>query len=306
LIEGKNSASAPAAEPQIETERSVHLALNGLRILCREWGEQDAHPVVLLHGLRGYSATWRPLAERLRHRYRLIAIDQRGRGESDWDPARNYYTDAYLADLEALVDWLGLEQFALIGHSMGGTTSYVYAARHAARLSALVIEDMAPGSSVQGAGAARIVAEMNSLPADFASWEEARVYWRMRRPSLSADAIEQRLAESLRRGGDGRIVWQYDAEGIKATRLAPDSARVVDLWPVLQQIRTPTLIIRGGQSDFCPESVVAEACRRNPALSWATVTGATHYVHDDSPEVFADLVESFLAAHTAGGTSQGT
>ena len=243
----------------------------------------DAPPLVLLHGLRGFSGTWRALAAALAERFRLIAFDQRGRGESDWDPERNYYTDAYLSDLESVVDQLGLERFGLLGHSMGGTTSYVYAERHPERLAALVIEDIAPGSSVSGAGAERIVREMQAMPAGFESWTEARQYWRALRPSLSEMAIEQRVVESLRADPNGRIAWRYDAEGIRQTRASPDPSRIVDLWPVAERIRTPTLIIRGDASDFCPAGTVATLCTRNPNIRAVSIRGAGHYVHDDAP-----------------------
>jgi pimeloyl-ACP methyl ester carboxylesterase len=283
---------AGSAEPL--QERTQTLQVNGLRLLCREWGRTEAPPLVLLHGLRGFSGTWRALAAALCDRYRLIAYDQRGRGESDWDPQRNYYTDAYLSDLESVVDQLGLQRFALLGHSMGGTTSYVYAARHPERLAALVIEDIVPGSSASGPGAQRVVTEMQTLPSSFASWAEAREYWQTLRPSLSAAALEQRLLESMREAPAGRIVWRYDAEGIRATRIAPDPGRLVDLWPVIERIKTPTLIIHGEASDFCPADTVATVCSRNPNIRAINVAAAGHYVHDDAPEEFLAHVADFL------------
>ena len=287
----------PRAEDRLSDERIDFLDVNGLRLAVRQWGAKEAPPVVLLHGLRGYSGTWRGLARTLSPAHRLIALDQRGRGESDWDPAHNYYTDAYLADLEAVVDRLELDRFFLIGHSMGGTTSYVYADKHPRRLASLIVEDIAPGSSAQGEGAARIRAEMAALPLEFASWGDARAYWRKSRPMLGSDAIERRIAESLREIAPGRIAWRYDSEGISRTRLDPDPRRVVDLWPVVERLQVPTLIIRGERSDFCPADTVREMSRRNANISAITVAGASHYVHDDAPSPFAEHVSRFLAAH---------
>lgn len=288
------SNEPPAIPATLNDERTRRLNVNGLQLLCREWGSVDSPPLVLLHGLRGFSGTWRALAATLSAYYRLIALDQRGRGDSDWDPQCNYYTDAYLADLESVVDQLHLERFVLVGHSMGGTTSYVYAASHPERLSALVIEDIAPGSSVSGAGAQRIVAEMQELPSSFASWTEARAYWKALRPTLGAAAIEQRLAESMRGLPTGGVGWRYDAEGIRTTRANPDPRRIVDLWPVVMRIKTPTLIIRGEHSDFCPAATVEAMCERNPSIHSVTVARAGHYVHDDAPEDFRSHLLSFL------------
>lgn len=302
-------SSAPRPPAKLEGEREAFVDTRaGLRLRVREWGPADGRPLVLLHGLRGYSGTWRALAAALAGEHRLIALDQRGRGESDWDPALGYYTDAYLNDLEDLLAACGLTRFSLLGHSMGGTTAYVFAARNPERLDALIIEDIAPGSSAQGEGAERIKREMASLPRDFADWSEARAYWRRTRPTVGEKGLEQRLAESLREDANGRIVWRYDAAGVSQTRLHPDPARVVDLWPHVRALRIPTLIIRGGRSDFCRLDTVLEMTRGNPHLSWATVPDASHYVHDDAPEIFNGLVQGFLLGvrATSGGDRRST
>lgn len=296
---------APLPVAMLDGERTRRVANGAVGLHVREWGDPDAPAMVLLHGLRGYSGTWRNLASALADRWRMIAFDARGRGESDWDPERNYYTDAYLNDLEAVVDALGLDRFVLVGHSMGGTTSYCYAARHPKRLLGLVVEDITAGSSVSGAGFERIVAEMAALPTRFAGWTEARAYWRKLRPNVSDAAIEERLFESMRPDYAGAVAWRYDAEGIAATRVNPDPARIVDLHPVIAAIRTPTLVIRGGRSDFCNLDKVRELESANPVLTHASVANASHYVHDDAPESFMRLVEGFLAGLKAGRAAAG-
>jgi pimeloyl-ACP methyl ester carboxylesterase len=286
----------PRPAEKLSGEREYFIpTTDDLKLRVREWGSPDAPPLVLLHGLRGYSGTWRALAKALSGERRLIAIDQRGRGESDWDPAANYYTDAYLSDLETLIARLNVDRFVLLGHSMGGTTGYVYAAKHPDRLDALIIEDIAPGASISGEGAERIKREMAGLPADFSDWSEARAYWRKLRPNVSDEALEQRLSESLRETAAGRVGWRYDAAGISRTRLNPDPARAVDLWPVVDVIRTPSFIIRGERSDFCNLEAVLEMESRNRRFAHVTVPNASHYVHDDAPEMFAGLVQGFLA-----------
>lgn len=288
------SDSPPRPVVPLANERTRIIHVDGLRLLCRHWGDESAPAIVLLHGLRGFSGTWRTLAASLAADYHLIGLDQRGRGDSDWDPGHDYYTDAYLADLEGVVDQLALSRFALLGHSMGGTTSYVYASRHPDRLAALIIEDIAPGSSIRGRGAERIVTEMATLPESFRTWGEARRYWRAQRPGVSEAALEQRLVENLREAADGRIAWRYDARGIRETRTHPDPSRIVDLWPVIDGIDTPTLVIRGERSDFCPAETVEQMCRRNSRIAQVSVPNASHYVHDDAPTPYAEHVRGFL------------
>lgn len=276
---------------------SVHqewIDSDGLRLRCLSWGAPDAPPVVMLHGLRSYAQTWAPVAEALVDRYRVIALDQRGRGLSDWDPKRDYYAGAYVRDLEALVDALGLQRFALVGHSMGGTNAFVYAGKHPARLAGLVIEDMGPGASVDSQGSERIRRELRSTPDSFASWAEAYAFWRRLRPNISEAALASRVEHSLKDGAQGRIVWRHDAEGIAAARLAATPAQLVDLWPLVRGLRMPTLVVRGADSDFLGAEACAAMTAANPYVRACEIAGATHYVHDDQPDVFNRILRSWL------------
>jgi pimeloyl-ACP methyl ester carboxylesterase len=177
----------------------------GLRLRYVEWGAADAPAIIALHGLRSFAYTWEPVALPLADRFRIIALDQRGRGESDWDPQHRYYTEHYVRDLEALVDHLGLARFVLLGHSMGGSNAFVYAGAHPDRLAGLVIEDMGPGASAGGVGAERIRRELLATPAQFASWDEAAAFWRTQRPNVPDAAIAARVQHSMKRAGDGTV-----------------------------------------------------------------------------------------------------
>lgn len=278
--------------------RETWIDSEGLRLRCVEWGAVHAPPIVALHGLRSFAYTWEPVALPLADRFRLIALDQRGRGESDWDPRRRYFTEHYLLDLEALVARLGLERFVLLGHSMGGTTAFVYASRHPERLSALVIEDMGPGASAGGAGAERIRRELLGTPARFDSWQDARAYWRAKRPGISEDALDARVQHSMRADPQGHIVWRHDAEGIAQARIAATPAQLVDLWPHVDALRTPTLLLRGAQSDFLTAPTARQMVRRNACIRYAEVPAASHYVHDDNLGGFQAALHNFL--ETAG------
>jgi pimeloyl-ACP methyl ester carboxylesterase len=102
------------------------------------------------------------------------------------------------------------------------------------------------------------------------------------------------LVENLREAPDGKIAWRYDARGIRETRTNPDSNRILDLWPVIARLHVPTLVIRGERSDFCPAETVDEMCRRNSQIAQVSVPNASHYVHDDAPNQFAEHVRRFL------------
>lgn len=268
---------------------------DGLRLRYVEWGPADAPAIVALHGLRSFAYTWEPVALPLAERLRIIALDQRGRGESDWDSRQRYYTADYVRDLEALVEHLHLPRFVLLGHSMGGSNAFVYAGSHADRLAGLVIEDMGPGASAGGAGAERIRRELLATPSRFAGWDEAAAFWRSQRPNVPDAAIAARVRHSMKQVSDGGVVWRHDAEGITAARLAATPQQLVDLWPHVLSLRLPTLLLRGARSDFLTAETASAMVQRNPAIRLVEVPDASHYVHDDNLPAFQAALHAYLS-----------
>lgn len=267
--------------------------LRGLRFHYIEWGRPDAIPLVALHGLRSYAETFEALAAALGDGYRVISVDQRGRGRSDWDPERRYDTLTYVADLEALIDHLGLTRFHLLGHSMGGANAIVYAGEHPDKVASLIVEDMGPGASASSDGAARIKRELANTPDSFPDWDSGARFWRSMRPNVTEAAIASRVEHSMMDDGTGRIVWRHDQAGIAAARL---SIPPIDLWPYALAICCPILLLRGAQSDFLSEATAVAMAERLPKLTHVPVEGAGHYVHDDAPEFFNATVRRFLDA----------
>lgn len=268
---------------------------DGLSLRVLEWGPPAAEPIVMLHGIRGYARTFAPLAKSLQPAHRTIAWDQRGRGASDWDPMGNYYNDTYVRDIEDVVGHLGLARFDLLGHSMGGIAACVYAATHPDSVRRLVIEDAGPGASEDSAGSVRIRQELLSAPRSFQSWDAAVSFMRELRPSVTEAARLDRLRNMLKQHSDGTWGWQYDHEGIARARLDPDPSRTIDLWPHVEALRAPTLVLRGGRSDYFKHETAEAVAARNPLVQWKEVADAGHYIHDDQPEAVRDLVSAFLA-----------
>ncbi|WIY01118.1 alpha/beta hydrolase [Amycolatopsis mongoliensis] len=277
------------------TEPTSHqIVLNGLTSRYLRWGDDRTPAVLLLHGLRSYAHTWDAVARALSSTHAVIAPDFRGRGDSSWDPERDYFTNAYVGDLEKLVASLGLTSFAIVGHSMGGTVGYAFAARHPDQVTALVVEDIGPGSSTATAGADRILRELRGTPLGFDSLGAVRAYWRDIRPGITDDALRSRIEHTVRPGGDGRWEWKLDMQGIAAARRSGDPAGPVDLWACVEALHCPTLVIRGARSDFLPVAVCREMADRQPLLRWAEIPDAGHYAHDDNPAEFIRLVTGFL------------
>jgi pimeloyl-ACP methyl ester carboxylesterase len=278
------------------TEPDSHFVdIDGLTHHYLQWGGEDAPAVLMLHGLRSYAHTWAPVAQVLVLSHRVIAPDFRGRGQSSWDPRRDYFTNAYVDDVEKLVAHLGLTHVSVVGHSMGGAVGYAYAARRPDQVDALLVEDIGPGSSTSSAGADRILREMADTPEEFESLDAVRAYWRRIRPDITDEALASRIQHTVRPAADGRWEWKLDMAGIAAARQSGDPAGAVDLWECVESLRCPTLVIRGAQSDFLPAQTCAEMAERQPLLRWAEVPNAGHYVHDDNPAAFTRLVLDFLA-----------
>ncbi len=147
---------------------------------------------VLLHGLRAYGHWFDDFSEIAKSSFRIIAPDQRGRGESDWAPDRDYATDAYVADLEGVANTLIEGKFVLASHSMGGGNAVSYAASHPNRISALLLLDYAPESNP--VGLQRIKSEVPETPKDFGTWNEARSLLRHLPPIQRQTLVAQGLA----------------------------------------------------------------------------------------------------------------
>jgi esterase len=280
------------------TAVSEHVRLGGLEARFLHWGDRADPPVLLLHGLRSYAATWETLAQELARDHWVLALDFRGRGGSEWDPQRRYFTETYVGDVEEWVHQLGIREFSLVGHSMGGTIGYVYAARHPDQVTRLVVEDIGPGSSTSTDGADRVRREMTSAPEWFASLEDAADFWRRTRSGMPEAAIQSRVDNTLDEV-DGRWVWRFDMAGIAEARLSGDPAQGIDLWKCVEALQCPTLVVRGADSDFLPVATCVEMAARQPLLSWHTIEAAGHYVHDDNPTDYVDLVSRFCRQPTS-------
>lgn len=114
----------------------------GLTLGYREWGRADGSVVVLLHGLGSDADDWALVGPGLGQRYRVIALDARGHGQSDW--ATSYGLSELRDDVVDALDALGVLAAAVVGHSMGGVVAYLVAATRPDRVRALVLEDMPP------------------------------------------------------------------------------------------------------------------------------------------------------------------
>ena len=270
------------------------LTVNGLALRFLEWGRPGGLPIVCVHGYTSSAEAFNAMARRLCDRGHIIAMDVRGHGESAWSPDGTYQYADQAGDLAALVDALGIERFVLIGTSMGGVIAMVYAGQHGGRLGGFVLNDIGPEVE---AGSTRITGMVGSRPADFASLDDAMAYRRQTSPITAARPLEDQRETALgvlRQRADGRWAWKMDPAYIEQ-RIARGAPARPPLWPALETLPCPTLVIWGTDSDVLSEAQAKRMVAASPKGELVAVPGVGHAPTLVEPAVTAAL-DRFLAA----------
>jgi esterase len=275
---------------------SQAIDVNGLRVHYLDWGNPGAPPVVCVHGYTSSAQAFNALARRFHDRCHFVALDVRGHGASAWSPAGAYQYRDQVGDLAAVVDKLGLSRFTLIGTSMGGIIAMAYAGTHPDRLTHLVINDIGPDVEV---GSQRITQMVGSRPDEFGTLDDAMAYRRQMSPIVAGRALDDQRELALgvlRQRPDGRWIWKMDPAYIEQRVKIGPPARPA-LWPALQRVTCPTLVVWGSDSDVLSE---AQARRMVDTLAdgeLVTVSGVGHAPTLVEPVVVTAL-ERFLVRPT--------
>ena len=273
----------------MHTDHTV--SLHGQRFHYTEWGPPAAPPVVLLHGITGHARTWDDEARLLAERRRVLALDQRGHGDSDPAPDGDYGDDALLGDLDAFVHALGLGRVSLLALSLGGRVAINYAGRSPAQVERLVVVDIGP--EIAPAGRARVGTLMATAPERFASIEDVIIHMRANAPRYTDAMLRHRAQHAVRPLPGGGFTWKYD----RALRDAIRQGRLrvpVDLWPQWRAIACPTLLVRGAESDVLSDETAKRMIDALPAARLVVVPDAGHTVPGDQPAAFQALLREFL------------
>ncbi len=252
---------------------------NDLRLYARDYAHPTPRATVLcMHGLSRNSADFAELSEALQQDFRVIAVDQRGRGRSAYDPdPANYSPLVYVRDMFTLLDSLAIPRAIVIGTSMGGIMSLIMAAQQPARFAAVVLNDIGP--VIDPVGLDRIRRYVGKVP-PVASWAAAIAQVR----DLNAPIFPDWQAADWERFT--RKLYREDAQGVP--QLAYDPAIAIsiqasaetppiDLWPAFAALaKIPTLVIRGATSDILAAACVAEMQQRKPDLVTIEVPNRGH------------------------------
>jgi pimeloyl-ACP methyl ester carboxylesterase len=269
-------------------------------------GDPANPPVLLLHGGGQTRHSWGDTARWLADAGRYaVALDARGHGDSQWSATGDYWMDALVADLRAVMRQVGGHP-AIVGASMGGLTAMLALGEGAGQpdaptATALVLVDIAPRAEQKGVE--RIFRFMSASPDGFASLDEAAAAVAAYLPNRPRPADHSRLEKNLRLkdlGHGPRWYWHWDPAFLQAWRdrvqANPDrqSQNEARLFAAARQLTIPTLIVRGGLSDVVSEQIMAEFLDLVPHAESISVNDATHMVAGDSNHAFTKAVIEFL------------
>ncbi|MFL6728922.1 MAG: alpha/beta fold hydrolase [Sphingomicrobium sp.] len=275
-----------------------HLTVrDGLKLHYRDYpGDTSKPPILCLAGLTRNSRDFADFAERYSPRFRVLALDFRGRGMSDYDPMpARYLPPTYAYDVIELLDQLAIPEAIFVGTSLGGLVTMAVAALAPQRIAAAILNDVGP--ELSDAGLDRIKSYVGK-GVQFKDWDEvARAI-----ASNNSHAFESytaddwiRMAKRNMREDNGEIVFDYDmaiAEPFNAAGPAPE----IDMWPLFAALaRKPLLVIRGANSDLLSAEALDKMRSAAAAMKSVVVPGVGHAPDLSEPEAVA-AIDEFLGA----------
>lgn len=272
--------------------RSLFLPIGGHEIHVTEWGDREAPPLVMWHGLARQGRDFDVAARALAPHYRVLCPDTIGRGLSSWSPQpmQDYAIPTYCAHAVELLERLGLERVRWVGTSMGGLVGMGLAGTEATAgcIEKLVLNDVGPQLNAEAVE--RIKAYVSVVP-EFPTFERYEAFIRIAYApfgTLSDAEWRAMAAASVRRRDNGSFSAHYDP----AVMLAfVQGGPVPDMWALYDAIRCPTLVLRGETSDLLDADAAVAMTGRGPKGQLVTVAGCGHAPMLNTPDQIKVLME---------------
>jgi pimeloyl-ACP methyl ester carboxylesterase len=284
-------------------------AADGLRLYARDYGpdDSDALPVMCLPGLARTSADFHELAVALsedesRPR-RVLSLDYRGRGRSEWDKNwRNYDVRVEVNDTLQVLTATGIEKAVFVGTSRGGLIAMALGAIRPTVLAGAVLNDVGP--VLEGKGLVRIRGYVGKLPKPTTMREAGQILKHMSDAQFPLWTDEQwdTLAQGTWREENGSIVLNYDPNLMKPLEALDLEMPLPDLWPLFGGLAPyPVLAIRGANSDLFAAATLAAMEKSHPRLKAVTVPDQGH-----APAIEGELIgaiKDLIAMAEADGSN---
>jgi pimeloyl-ACP methyl ester carboxylesterase len=263
--------------------------INGLKLHYLDWGNTKQQTMILLHGFIAHAHSWDGFAAKMQDSYHVIALDQRGHGDSDWAQDGAYTAEDFRDDLAAFIDTLEIEKPVIVGHSMGGRNAIIYAGTYPEKTDRLVAIDSRLRSDPINAMAIQLMA--NSILEHLTSIEEGVEALVKFSPSIPRELAEDLVANGARKLADGSYAPKFD---LTMKDQALSKLLVSDLWPYLKKIVCPTLIMRGANSPIMPKDVAQKMVEVLPNGQFSEIENAGHLVPQENHVAFENAVIAFL------------
>lgn len=273
---------------------------DGIRLYSRDYpasSPSDALPLICIPGLTRNSSDFGELCSELSENARVLAVDLRGRGRSEYDSnSENYNPLIYAQDILALMQGEGIATARFVGTSLGGLVSMTLAATEPARVAAIVLNDIGP--ELEAEGIERIKRYV-SQPSVVNNWQDAiqltRRLHHAALEGLSEQEWEAFARQLYREDEQGRPVLNYDPRISDAFNSADPDEKPADLWPLYRTLESvPVLIIRGANSDVISADTVRKMVAINSQARAIEVAGRGHAPFLNEPGVVSAITE-FLA-----------
>ena len=284
--------------------RSQLIDSQGLEIHYLEWGEPSPMPIVLVHGFLDQAQSWKFFVAALQKIAQqplwIIAPDCRGHGESGWVGAGGYYHfPDYVFDLDCVIRALRVKRFHLIGHSMGGTISFLYGGSFPERVERLIL--------IEGIGPVGMT--FADAPPRMKNWitevhERGRRHFReYTSPAAGADQLQQTnprltreraldLARSgMKQNNKGKWIWKFDPLHRTAAPQPFYTAQAIEFF---RRIHCPVLIVDGSESRQTRRTDKQDRYESLADVRRIVIDRAGHMVHQDNPGRLAEVVRAFL------------
>lgn len=277
---------------------------DGLRLYardypCRDESNADPSAVLCMHGLTRNSADFAGLADHLSNTFRVISVDNRGRGLSEYDTNVDNYTPAtYVQDMFTLLADLDIDKVILCGTSMGGLMSFIMAAMEPARVRGMIINDIGPEVAQEGLD--RIKAYVGKSE-PVSNWQQAIAQAQEINAAAFPDFSDEQWDEFTRgiyRDEGGVPVLAYDPAISQPMSDEQSAAVPPDLWPLFEASASiPMLLLRGESSDILAPDCVASMLEKHPGLQFVEVPNRGH-APTLNEAVSRAAIDAFLSALT--------
>jgi pimeloyl-ACP methyl ester carboxylesterase len=268
---------------------------DGLKLHYRDYpGAGDKPPLLCLPGLTRNARDFAELAERFSPRFRVLALDFRGRALSEYDPVpARYLPPTYAHDVIQLLDQLGIGQAIFLGTSLGGLVTMLMAVMAPQRIAAAVLNDIGPEVNLSGIDRIKTYVGKDVR---FKNWDDAATSISSNYGSSFSRYTHDdwvRMAKRNCREENGEVRFDYDM-AIALPFSGGGETPQVDMWPLFRALaQKPLLVIRGEKSDLLAAEALAKMQVEAPRMKSATVAGVGHAPELNEPEAVG-AIEDFL------------